>query len=119
MPYSLKCFTEKYLCGLTQKIILMQETGIKNPSYNLSELSLNPSKVNWNLSPEELTSQTVALGQGTITDMGALAVSTGKFTGRSPKDKFTVKDALTENSVDWSEINIAISSEHFDKIYIC
>lgn len=95
----------------------MQETGIKNPSINLAELGINPSKVNWNLSPEELTSQTVALGQGTITDMGALAVNTGKFTGRSPKDKFTVKDSITESSVDWSDINFAISPEHFDKIY--
>ncbi len=95
----------------------MQESGIKNPSANLTELGINPSKINWNLAPEVLTEQTVALGQGTITDMGALAVSTGKFTGRSPKDKLTVKDAMTENSVDWSDINIAISPEHFEKIY--
>lgn len=95
----------------------MQETGIKNPSADLTSLGIHPSKVNWNLSSAELTKQTVDLGQGTITDMGALAVNTGKFTGRSPKDKLTVKDAKTENSVDWSDINIAISPEHFDKIY--
>jgi phosphoenolpyruvate carboxykinase (ATP) len=95
----------------------MQETGTKNPSANLASLGINPSKVNWNLSPEELTTQTVEKGQGSITDTGALAVSTGKFTGRSPKDKFTVKDATTENSVDWSDINIAISTAHFDIIY--
>lgn len=95
----------------------MQENGTKNPSANLAELGITPSKVNWNLSPEELSQQTVTLGQGTITDTGALAVSTGKFTGRSPKDKFTVKDSNTESSVDWSDINIAISPEHFDKIY--
>ncbi len=95
----------------------MQENGIKNPSANLTEMGINPSKVNWNLSPEELTKQTVELNQGTITDMGALAVNTGKFTGRSPKDKLTVKDEMTENSVDWSDINIAISPDHFDKLY--
>ncbi|MBL7764688.1 MAG: phosphoenolpyruvate carboxykinase (ATP) [Chitinophagaceae bacterium] len=95
----------------------MQEIGLKNPSAQLSDLGIHPSKVNWNLSPKELSDQTVALGQGTITNMGALAVRTGKFTGRSPKDKFTVKDSITENSVDWSDINIAISPEHFDKIY--
>jgi phosphoenolpyruvate carboxykinase (ATP) len=95
----------------------MQETGIKNPSINLAELGIIPSKVNWNLSSEELTVQTVSLGQGTLTDMGALAVHTGKFTGRSPKDKLTVKDAITENSVDWSDINIAISPEHFNVLY--
>ncbi len=95
----------------------MQETGIKNPSINLAELGITPSKVNWNLSSDELTAQTLSLGQGTLTDMGALAVNTGKFTGRSPKDKLTVRDAVTENSVDWSDINIAISPENFDKIY--
>jgi phosphoenolpyruvate carboxykinase (ATP) len=103
--------------SLQTKILMMQEQGLKNPSANLADLGINPSVVNWNLAPEELTKQTVALGQGTITDMGALAVNTGKFTGRSPKDKFTVKDAITENSVDWSDINIALSPEHFDAIY--
>ncbi len=95
----------------------MQENGFKNPSANLADLGISPSIINWNLSPELLTQQTVDLQQGTITDMGALAVNTGKFTGRSPKDKLTVKDAKTENTVDWSDINIAISPEHFDKVY--
>ncbi|HNF71987.1 MAG TPA: phosphoenolpyruvate carboxykinase (ATP), partial [Chitinophagaceae bacterium] len=95
----------------------MQETGTRNPNHDLNSLGLNPSKIHWNLSPETLTEQTVQLGQGTITDMGALAVNTGKFTGRSPKDKFTVKDDLTAGSVDWSDINIPISPEHFDLLY--
>jgi len=94
----------------------MQEFGTKNPNADLSSLGLNPSIVHWNLSNEQLTSQTVELGQGTITNMGALAVSTGKFTGRSPKDKFTVKDSLTEDVVDWGDINFSISPEHFDLI---
>ncbi|HMN32151.1 MAG: phosphoenolpyruvate carboxykinase (ATP) [Chitinophagaceae bacterium] len=92
----------------------MQEYGIKNQSADLAELGIYPSIVHWNLSPELLSQKTVELGQGTITDMGALSVSTGKYTGRSPKDKFTVKDANTENSVDWGDINIPLSPEHFD-----
>lgn len=103
--------------SLQAKIYFMQETGIKNPSAEIGTLGINASTIHWNLSLEELTQKTVELGQGTITDMGALAVNTGKFTGRSPKDKLTVKDALTENTVDWSDINIAISPEHFDAIY--
>ncbi|MBL7772104.1 MAG: phosphoenolpyruvate carboxykinase (ATP) [Chitinophagaceae bacterium] len=95
----------------------MVETGTKNPNADLSSLGIHPSKINWNLTPDVLSDQTVALGQGTITSQGALAVSTGKFTGRSPKDKFTVKDDLTANSVDWSDINIAISPDNFDKVY--
>jgi phosphoenolpyruvate carboxykinase (ATP) len=95
----------------------MQETGVKNPSTTLASYGIQASKVNWNLSTDILAQQTIELGQGTLTDTGALAVNTGKFTGRSPKDKFTVKDSITENSVDWSDINIAISPAHFDKIY--
>ncbi|MBL7752832.1 MAG: phosphoenolpyruvate carboxykinase (ATP) [Chitinophagaceae bacterium] len=95
----------------------MQENGTKNLNANVSDLGFTPSMIHWNLQPEELTQQTIERGQGTITDMGALAVSTGKFTGRSPKDKLTVKDATTEHSVDWSDINIAISPEHFDAVY--
>jgi phosphoenolpyruvate carboxykinase (ATP) len=95
----------------------MQENGFKNPTADIAQLGITPSVIHWNLAPETLTQQTVDLGQGTITDMGALAVNTGKFTGRSPKDKLTVKDSKTESSVDWSDINIAISPESFDLIY--
>lgn len=95
----------------------MQELGIKNPSFDLQTLGLTPGKVHWNLSSEALTDQAVALGQGTLNDTGALSVSTGKFTGRSPKDKFTVKDDITRDSVDWGDINIPLDPEKFDKLY--
>ncbi len=95
----------------------MQEFGKKNPSVNLSDLGLNVGIAHWNLSPDELVKSTLALGQGELNDTGALCVSTGKFTGRSPKDKFTVKDAITENSADWGDVNIPMSPETFDKLY--
>lgn len=95
----------------------MQEFGKKNPSAKLSDLGLNVAIAHWNLSPEELVNKTIELGQGVLNDTGALCVSTGKFTGRSPKDKFTVQDAITEKSVDWGDVNIPISSEAFDKLY--
>ena len=95
----------------------MQEFGKKNPSAKLSDLGLNVAVANWNLSPEELTKKTLELGQGELNDSGALSVSTGKFTGRSPKDKFTVKDAITEKSVDWGDVNIPIAPEAFDALY--
>jgi phosphoenolpyruvate carboxykinase (ATP) len=95
----------------------MQEQGIKNPNASLTQLGITASVAHWNLTTSELTDATVALGQGSITDMGALAIATGKFTGRSPKDKFTVKDSITENSVDWSDINIAMSPAHFDVLH--
>ena len=95
----------------------MQEFGKKNPSANLADLGLNVAVAHWNLSPEELVNKTLELGQGELNDTGALCVSTGKITGRSPKDKFTVKDAKTETTVDWGDVNIPISSEVFDKLY--
>jgi phosphoenolpyruvate carboxykinase (ATP) len=95
----------------------MQEYGHKNASANLAEIGLNVATAHWNLSPEELTQKTLELGQGELNDTGALCVSTGKFTGRSPKDKFTVKDAITEKSVDWGDVNIPFAPDAFDKLY--
>ncbi len=95
----------------------MQEFGKKNPSFRLSDIGLNVGTAHWNLSPEELVKTTLQLGQGVLNDTGALCVSTGKFTGRSPKDKFTVKDAITQDSVDWGDVNFPFDSDKFDKLY--
>ncbi|MEO6831474.1 MAG: phosphoenolpyruvate carboxykinase (ATP) [Chitinophagaceae bacterium] len=95
----------------------MQETGTKNPSAKLSDLGLDVAIAHWNHSSEDLTAKTLELGQGVLNDTGALSVSTGKFTGRSPKDKFTVKDAITEHSVDWGDINIPMTPGTFDALY--
>lgn len=69
--------------------------------------------IHYQLSPEELTAQTVSRGEGVLNDTGALVINTGKFTGRSPKDKFTVKDALTENTVHWNDFNIPFTESAF------
>lgn len=71
----------------------------------------------WNLTPAELIEDSIILGEGILTDTGALAIETGQFTGRSPKDRFIVKDKITENSVWWGDINIAFSPEKFDALY--
>src|ERR1700761_4554420 len=95
----------------------MQVYGSKNESVALTGLGLNVAVSHWNLSPEELVKQTLDLNQGVLNDTGALCVNTGKFTGRSPKDKFTVKDAITEHSVDWGDVNIPFAPDAFDKLY--
>jgi phosphoenolpyruvate carboxykinase (ATP) len=71
----------------------------------------------WNLTPEQLANKTVELGQGVFSNTGALAVNTGEFTGRSPEDRFIVKDALTETSVDWNKINLPFEESKFDALY--
>lgn len=96
----------------------MNEFGIKGKSSDLSKMGFkNLASINWNLSPAELVEDTIVLGEGNLSDTGAIAVETGEFTGRSPKDRFIVCDAKTENSVWWGDINIKFSTENFDKLY--
>lgn len=96
----------------------MNELGLVPNTSNLKELGLgNIDKAFWNLSPEELTKITVDLGQGRLSDTGALVINTGEFTGRSPKDRFIVCDENTEKSVWWGDINIKFTHENFDKLH--
>jgi phosphoenolpyruvate carboxykinase (ATP) len=96
----------------------MQISSVRNPVADLRALGIeNASRVFYQLSPEELAEQTVARKQGRYANSGALAVNTGKYTGRSPKDKFIVKDAITTNTVNWNDFNNPISAEHFDRLY--
>ena len=73
--------------------------------------------VHYQLSPEELTGQTVARKEGVLNDTGALVIQTGEFTGRSPKDKFIVKDDITSEAVHWNDFNIPIEPKYFDQLY--
>ena len=71
----------------------------------------------WNLSPAELVEDCIILGEGMLTDTGALAIETGEFTGRSPKDRFIVRDEKTEDAVWWGNVNIGFTPEQFDALY--
>ena len=70
----------------------------------------------FNLSPAELIEQSLERNEGKLTSTGALMADTGKFTGRSPKDRFIVLDEKTEKSVWWGDINIPFDSKKFDKL---
>lgn len=76
----------------------------------------NSAKANINLSLDELLQSAVARKEGVITDSGALAADTGKFTGRSPKDKFTVKDSKTADTVWWGDINQPYDGDKFEAL---
>ena len=65
---------------------------------------------------EKLIDQTVALGLGTLSDTGALCVSTGKFTGRSPENKYFVKDEITSKTIDWGGFNHPIAESVFTSL---
>ena len=77
----------------------------------------NASEIYSNLTTDELIDRAVATGEGQLTDMGALAADTGEFTGRSPKDKFVVKDANTQDSVWWGSVNQPIEGQYFDGLF--
>ena len=89
----------------TTKSISLEQYGIKN------------AKVNYQLSSNKLHDITIAKGQGIETSSGALAVNTGEFTGRSPMDRFIVKDSITNDKVWWGKINIPFENEAFQKLY--
>jgi phosphoenolpyruvate carboxykinase (ATP) len=79
---------------------------LKAKDATIADLGLkNVDDAYWNLSPAELVEETVILGEGMLTDTGALAIDTGKFTGRAPKDKFIVADEITNDSVWWGDVN--------------
>ncbi|MEN9964147.1 MAG: phosphoenolpyruvate carboxykinase [Bacteroidota bacterium] len=73
--------------------------------------------IHYQLNPSDLSAQAVSRGEGILNDTGALLINTGEFTGRSPKDKFIVKDEITSDSVHWNDFNIAIEPSYFDKMH--
>ncbi|MEO8721827.1 MAG: phosphoenolpyruvate carboxykinase (ATP) [Ginsengibacter sp.] len=71
----------------------------------------------YQLPPEELTEQCLERDEGVLNDTGALVINTGKFCGRCPKDRFIVKDSITENTIDWNDNNQPIEAKYFDTLY--
>jgi len=70
--------------------------------------------VHWNPSTPQLYTDALARGEGRIAEGGPLAVDTGKHTGRSPKDKFVVKEPGSEERIWWGDVNADISEDHFE-----
>ena len=84
----------------------MTETYITNKfTSQLIALGINPSKVYRNLSPTKLVELAVQKNEGMVTSTGSLSVKTGKYTGRSPDDRYIVYDDETHDAVDWGKIN--------------
>lgn len=90
-----------------------------NPSIpDLLYLGIKPTKtVHYQKSIGELVERALMAGEGVLSDTGALAADTGKFTGRSPFDRFIVEDELTRENVWWGKINQAITPESFEGLY--
>jgi len=78
---------------------------------------LGHANVHRNLHPAQLVEAALRRGEAELGARGSLAADTGKRTGRSPKDKFVVRDAITENTIDWGAVNLPISPDIFDALY--
>ena len=82
----------------------------------LDQYNIIDSKIHYNTDPKDLTDITVSEGMGNLTSDGTLSVNTGKFTGRSPRDRYIVKDQKTKNKVWWGNINRPFDEVLFSKI---
>ncbi|WP_375325623.1 phosphoenolpyruvate carboxykinase (ATP) [Flagellimonas sp. GZD32] len=94
----------------------MKDSAQITKTISLTSYGIDHNNVHYQLSPDELQDLTIEMGMGKEADSGALAVNTGEFTGRSPKDRFIVKDSITEDKIWWGDINIPFDSDKFDAL---
>ncbi len=95
----------------------MLKNKVATQSASLEALGIKNANAFWNLSPEKLAEISVEKGLATKANSGALNVQTGEFRGRSPQDRFIVKDNITKDSVWWGNINKPFDANKFDALY--
>ncbi len=96
----------------------MQDLMTKNSRANPAHLGVEKARQFLiNLPPEALIEEAIRNNEGQLTDTGALMADTGQFTGRSPKDRFIVKDETTKDTIWWGEINKPISPDNYNGLY--
>lgn len=91
-------------------IMKMVEKSLVNELYKHNNLKQN-------LSVARLVERVLDRKEGVLTSTGAVTATTGKYTGRSPKDKFIVKDEISQDTVDWGNVNQPIDEASFEKLY--
>ena len=80
----------------------------------LRQMNINPSAIYCNLSQEEWREQELKRGEGRLSENGTVIVNTGIYTGRSPNDRFIVRNKSSENLIDWGDVNLPLSEKSFD-----
>lgn len=83
---------------------------------SINGYSIRPSKIYRNPPVDQLVNEALNRNEGILASNNALTVYTGKYTGRSPEDKFIVYDDLTKDTVDWGNVNKPFKQEHFDAL---
>src|SRR5699024_2548979 len=84
---------------------------------SLIEGLVNKPSTHKQLSNAELVEASLRRKEAVLTNTGALRAQTGEYTGRSPKDRFIVRDSVSDSKIDWGEVNQPISQEIFDNLF--
>ncbi len=96
----------------------MQDTSVRPRAHELNQYGIRDAELaHWNLGAAQLIEKAVQRHEGLLASGGAFVVRTGQFTGRSPKDKYVVREPGTENTVEWGSVNQPMSERVFDQIY--
>jgi len=99
-----------------QNCFFMESSALVTKTISLNPYGINNATVHYQLEPQELHKITVKNGMGKTASSGALSINTGTFTGRSPMDRFIVKDTKTKDLVWWGDINIPFEEDAFAKL---
>ena len=83
----------------------------------IKKFGLYPKKLHSHLSVPELVESSIQRKEAILSKTGSLSVETGKFTGRSPDDRYIVQDNMTTKTVNWGKVNHPISEENFQRIF--
>jgi len=92
----------------------MKRSSFHNYLYDKIETS---KEMYYQLLPEDLAWHSIEEREGILSNLGALVIETGEFTGRSPQDRFIVKDELTENAIDWNKFNQPLHEKYYRGLY--
>ena len=92
----------------------MSENSQDSYSKQLSSIGILNSNIKFNLSSKQLSEISVKKKQAVLTSTNAISINTGKFTGRSPEDRFIVEDENTKEHIWWGDINKPFKAEKFD-----
>ena len=83
----------------------------------LVEFGISPKSIHRNLPAQKLVEQSVQTNEGMLTSTGSLSVKTGKYTGRSPQDRYIIYDDETHETIDWGDVNKQFPTEKFNSIF--
>jgi phosphoenolpyruvate carboxykinase (ATP) len=103
---------------MSEETIAERETGSASTFAGLEKLGIrNINNVYWNLSTPALYEQIIRRREGVIAHLGPIIVRTGAFTGRSPNDKFIVREPSTEEYISWGNVNRPFDENAFNRLY--